>query len=79
MKTIQVTISDDLHQAVVSQAERENISINALISRSLRATVALPMLGLTVEERAAKGSWEDFDRIMARVPNVPPVPGDERD
>ncbi len=31
-----------------------------------------------MEERAARGSWEDFDRVMARVPDVPPVLGDER-
>ena len=31
-----------------------------------------------VQARAARGNWEDFDRIMARVPNDPPVPGDER-
>jgi hypothetical protein len=79
MKTIQVTIPDDLHQAMLEKAQRENISIEALIKRSLRATMALPMLGLTVEERAARANMEDFDRIMARVPNVPPDPGDERD
>lgn len=31
-----------------------------------------------VQQRAARGNWEDFDRIMARVPDVPPVPGDEK-
>ena len=71
-------ISDDLHKAVLAQAEREHISVDALISRTLRAAVALPLLGLSVEERAVRGNWEDFDRIMARVPDVPPVPGDEQ-
>jgi len=31
-----------------------------------------------VQARAARGSWEDFDRIMARVPDAPPVSGDQR-
>ena len=31
-----------------------------------------------VQQRAARGNWEDFDRIMARVPDVPLLPGDER-
>lgn len=79
MTTIKAAISDDLHQAILAKAQRENISIEALISHSLRASVALPMLGLTVEERAARANLEEFDRIMARVPDVPPVPGDERD
>ena len=67
-----------LHEAVVAQAGREHISAEALISRILRAWVVLPMLGLSVQDRAARGNWEDFDRIMARVPDAPPLPGDER-
>jgi hypothetical protein len=78
MRTFQAAIPDDLHEAVVAQAEREHISVDALVSRTLRAAVALPLLGLNVQERAARGNWEDFDRIMARVPDAPPVPGDER-
>ena len=37
-----------------------------------------PLFALTVEKRAARGSWEAFNRIMSRVPDAPPVPGDER-
>ncbi len=78
MTTLRASIPDDLHEAVLAQAEREHISVDALISRTLRATVALPLLGLTVEKRAAQGNWQDFDRIMEQVPDAPPVPGDER-
>ncbi len=78
MTTLRATIPDDLHEAVLAQAEREHISVDALISRTLRAAVAIPLLGLNVEERAARGDWADFDRIMERVPDAPPVRGDER-
>jgi hypothetical protein len=63
MTTLQAAIPDDLHDALVAQAAREHISVDALISRTLRA---------------ARGNWEDFDRIMSRVADVPPAPGDER-
>ena len=79
MKTIQAAIPDDLHQAILDKAQRENISVEALIKRSLRATMALPMLGLSVQERAARANLEQVDLIMARVPDVPPIPGDEKD
>lgn len=78
MTTLQTALPDDLHEAVVAQAEREHISVGALMSRTLRAAVAIPLLGLNAQERAAWGNWEDFDRIMARVPNAPPAPGDEK-
>ena len=78
MSTLKAAIPDDLLEAVVAQAAREQISLDALISRALRAAVALPMLGLSVQDRAARGTWEDFDHIMSRVPDAVPAPGDER-
>jgi len=78
MTTLRAAIPDDLHQAVLAQAEREHISVDPLISRTLRAAIAIPLLGWSIEQRAGRGDWQDFDRIMARVPDVPPVPGDER-
>jgi len=33
--------------------------------------------GDDIETRAKRANLEDFDRIMAKVPNVPPMPGDE--
>jgi hypothetical protein len=78
MTTLRTTIPDDLHAAVLAQAGREHISVDELIARTLRAAVALPLLGWTVTERAAHGNWADFDCIMTRVPDVPAAPGDER-
>ncbi len=60
MTTLRAAIPDDLHEAVLAQAEREHISVDALISRTLRAAVALPLLGLSVQARAARGNWERF-------------------
>ncbi len=56
----------------------EHSSSGALVSRTLRAAVALPLPSLTVQERAARGNLEDFDRITSRVPSAPPVVGDEK-
>ena len=72
MTTLQAIIPDDIHEAVNSQRSTLNSQ------PAQRAAVALPLPGLTVEERAARGNWEDFDRIMSHVPDAPPVPGDER-
>ncbi len=32
----------------------------------------------TISERGKRGSWEKFDRVMAKVRDVPPLPGDEK-
>jgi plasmid stability protein len=86
MTTLQAAIPDDLHDALIAQAAREHISVDALVSRTLRQAFSAAAqgpepvrgLGLSVQERAARGNWEDFDRIMSRVPDAPPAPGDER-
>lgn len=77
MTTLQAIIPDDSHEAVLALAGRGHISVDAFVSRTLRAAVAMPLPGLTVGERADRGNWEDFDRIMPRVPDAPPVPRDD--
>jgi hypothetical protein len=78
MATLRAAIPDNLHEAVLAQAEREHIRMDALISRTLRTAVALPLLGLSVEERGARGHWEDFDRLVARIPDAALELGGER-
>jgi hypothetical protein len=29
-------------------------------------------------DRAKRGRWEKFDRVLAKVRDVPPLPGDEK-
>jgi len=42
MTTLRVAIPDDLHEAVLAQAERDLISVDALISRTRRALLLFP-------------------------------------
>lgn len=77
MTMLRTAIPDELHDAMLAQAEREQISVDTLVSRTLQAAFSQGAR-LTVAERSARGNWADFDRIMARVPDVPPMPGDER-
>lgn len=56
MTTLNATIPDDLHRDLLRQAEKEHLSMDELVARALRASVALPVLHLSVDERAAKGN-----------------------
>ena len=62
MTTLQAAILDDLHEAVLAQAEREQISLDALLLRTLRAAVALPRLGLTVPRAGGARRLEGLRR-----------------
>jgi hypothetical protein len=77
MKTIQAQIPDFLARMASEVAEREKVSLDQIIALALASQLAAWKVRDDIETRAQRGSLEAFDRIMAKVPNVPPIPGDE--
>ena len=76
--TIQVTLPDSLAAQAREIASREHISVDALIARALTAQLDHAPQRPTIADRAARVNWEAVDAILARVPDVPPMPGDEK-
>jgi hypothetical protein len=72
----------DLPESLAAQASdlaaREHTTVDAIIASSLAATLDRATHRPTVAERAARVDWEKVDAILARVPAIPPQPGDER-
>ena len=77
MKTIQVKVPDYLAKLAAEMAEREQISLDQIVSLALSAQLAVWRIRDDIETRAKRANMEEFDRILAKVPNVPPMPGDE--
>ena len=78
MTTIQAQVPDPLARQLVELAEQEQVTVDQLISIALAYQVSTWRKRDTVTGRAARGSWEKFDRAMANVRPVPPLPGDEK-
>lgn len=76
--TIRVTLPDALAAQAREIATREHISVDALIASALTAQLDHTPHRPTIAERGARVNWEKVDEILARVPNAPSVPGDER-
>jgi hypothetical protein len=76
--TIQVTLPDSLAAQARELANREHITVDALVASALTAQLDHTPQRPTIAERAARVNWEAVDAILARVPNAPPMPGDER-
>lgn len=75
MRTLTADIGEDLHEMIVALAERENVTIDTFVDRTLRSGIR-PVL--TFAERKARGyDPAKIDKLFARVPNYPPIPGDE--
>jgi len=76
--TIQANIPDFLIQQAADVAKREGTSVDSIIAIALSSQVTAWNVRDTVEQRAARGSLSDLDDILAAVPDVPPVAGDEK-
>jgi hypothetical protein len=72
MSTISLRLPDSLHKQVRKLAEKENVSINQLITVALAEKLSALMTEEYLEERAKRGSRKKFQRAMAKVPKVEP-------
>ena len=78
MTTIQAQVPDALAREVTELAEREKVTVDQLVNLALASQIGAWRKRDTIAERAKRGSWENFDRVMAKVHNVPPLLGDEK-
>ena len=76
--TIQANIPDFLIRQATDVAEREGTSVYSIIAIALSSQVTAWQVRDTVEQRAQRGRLSDLDDILAAVPDVPPVAGDEK-
>lgn len=77
MSTMSLRLPESLHRKVRELAEQEGVSINQLVTTALAEKVAALMTVEYVAERASRGSRKEFERVLAKVKDRPPVRGDE--
>ena len=78
MSTISLRLPESLHKQARELAAQEGISINQLIATSLAEKMAALMTGAYLAERAQRGSRRKFERVLKKVRDRPPIPGDEK-
>ena len=77
MTTIQASIPDFLAELAHEAADKEQTSLDNIVSIALAAHVGAWRVRSDIEARAQRGNLETLDRILSRVPANPPLPGDE--
>ena len=77
MRTISFRLPDSIHEAIKKVAEREGISVDQFLATAAAEKLAAFTSVEYLEQRAARGSRDQLQRILDRVPHVPPDPGDE--
>jgi len=76
MSTMSVRLPNSLHRQLRELAEREGVSMNQLISSAVGEKLASLLTVEYLRERGDRGSRSAYDRVLRRVPNVPPEEGD---
>jgi predicted DNA-binding protein len=77
MKAIELKMPDEVHQKLSSLAAHEHQPVDAFALRKLEELIQAMESFSELERRAQRGDRKKFEAAMAKVPNVPPMPGDE--
>jgi predicted transcriptional regulator len=79
MATLSIRLPDSLHRQLKGLAQKERVSINQLISTAVAEKMSALMTEDYLETLARQGNRDAFDRVLAKVPSVPPDPWDRWD
>ncbi len=72
MSNLNVQISDSLYKQIEALAAKENVSLEQLVAIALSAQVSAWMTKEYIEEKAKRGSWDKFQQVLDKVPDVDP-------
>lgn len=77
MSTLSLRLPASLHRTLRELSERDDVSINQFIATAVAEKTAALLTVEYLEARGRQSSRALFDQVLARVPDIPPVAGDE--
>ena len=72
MSNLNVQIPDSLYKQIQALAAKENIPLEQLVAIALSAQVSAWMTKDYIEEKAKRGSWDKFQQVLNKVPDIEP-------
>jgi len=78
MSTMSLRLPESLHRRLREFAEKDDVSINQLITSAVAEKLAALSTLEYLEARAGKGNRKRFEEALALVPDVDQEPGDAR-
>lgn len=77
MSQVALRLPDSLHQYAKQLAAEDSASLNQFIVTAVAEKISALNTEAFFQQRAALSNREKFDRVLAKVADRPPVPGDE--
>jgi hypothetical protein len=78
MNAFVVELPAELQAEVARRASQKPGGESAWVADAVREKLEACVQLEYLEGRAARGGREAYDRVLSKVPAVPPLPGDER-
>ncbi len=72
MKTLTMQLPDSLYSKISQIAVRENLSLDQFITIAVSAQVSAWITKDYLRERSERGSWEKFQKVPEKVPDIEP-------
>ena len=76
MSTLSVSIPDSIRRRAESLAHDDGVSFDQFLSTALAEKIAVLDADSYIRQRAARGSREKFERVLAKVSDVEPEADD---
>ena len=77
MSALSLRLPDSIHRHIKEIAKKERVSINQFISSAVVEKISALLTEDYLESRAKRARKKDFKRILNKVPDRKPLPGDE--
>ena len=77
MSALSLRLPDSIHRHIRDIARRDGVSINQFISSAVTEKISALLTEDYLAKRAKKARKGGFRKVLARVPDRPPLAGDE--
>jgi len=76
MNELTIRVPEYLRKQAQAVAEREQISLDELISLALASHVSAWQAKDYMQERGRQGSWDRFKAVLDKAPDIEPIESD---
>jgi hypothetical protein len=79
MSTLSIQLPNSIRECMETLAREEGVPVDSYIVSVLSRRAAVAEADSYIRRRAARGSGAQLSALLAKAPDVPPMPGDELD
>lgn len=79
MSSLNLRLPDSVHRHIKEIAQKDGVSINLFIASAVSEKISALTTEDVLSTRAGKARKGAFGKVLDRVPNRTPLPGDEKD